>query len=141
MKSKGQPIIYNGLEVKMLDKISLFNIKTTINVEFELTNSDWRQGIILETNGYFEINQQKIPNKVIIWRDTAPKEIEIKITSKDKILNVYNVWDMGDGVIHYWHNGGALYVEVVNGARIYHCNDGEPDDDFDDLVFKLKFEE
>jgi hypothetical protein len=52
-------------------------------------------------------------------------------------LEVYNLWDKGDGVTEAWHNGAAMIVEEIPGGRRYRCNDGYPDDDFDDLVFEL----
>jgi len=138
MASKGQPIQYKGKEIQMIDKISLPTSKVSLQLEFVSTNSKWKQGIVLQTKGEFEVNRQKIPTKIILWEHTAPKQIEILVSSKDKTLLIYNVWETEDGTIHYWHNGGALFVEQVIGATIYHCNDGYPDDDFDDLVFKLK---
>jgi hypothetical protein len=34
-----------------------------------------------------------------------------------------------------------MYVEEIPNGRKYYCNDGEPDDDFDDLIFTLEFME
>lgn len=137
--SKGQPFLYNGQEIKMSDKITLPASKTSLRVEFVSTNSEWKQGIALKTKGEFEIDGQKLPNGIVLWEHTAPKQVEVLVKSKDKILFIYNVWDIGDGTMHYGHNGGALFVEEVNGASIYHCNDGFPDDDFDDLIFKVEY--
>ena len=41
--------------------------------------------------------------------------------------------------MHYWHNGAAMEVKVEGNTRTYYCNDGYPDTDFDDLVFKIEF--
>lgn len=137
-ESKGQPIIYKNKELKMIDKINLpSDIK--LRISFVSTDSKWKQGIILKTKGDFEINERKFKNKIVLWEDTAPKEVEMIIKSKDKLLIVYNVWETEDGTLHYWHNGGALYVEEVEGSRIYNCNDGLADDDFNDLVFKIEY--
>ncbi|MCB1117403.1 MAG: hypothetical protein KDK50_02345, partial [Chlamydiia bacterium] len=35
------------------------------------------------------------------------------------------------------HNGAAMIVEEIPNGRRYRCNDGEPDDDFDDIVFTI----
>lgn len=61
------------------------------------------------------------------------------VKSKDKMLIVYNAWQVEDGTKHFWHNGGAIFVEERNGVKIYNCNDGYPDEDFNDLIFKLEF--
>jgi hypothetical protein len=138
-ESKGQPIQYKGKELKMMDRVSLPVGKTSIRVEFISTDSKWKQGVILETKGDFEINGQKLLNKIILWEHTAPKKIDIVVKSRNGMLFIYNVWETEDGTIHYWHNGGALFVEQSNGIAIYHCNDGNPDDNFDVLIFRVDY--
>lgn len=138
-KSEGKPFKYNGKEIKMSDKIELPSNEIGLKLTFLSTNSDWKQGIVLQTKGEFNINGQKLSNKVILWEDTAPKEVQAIVKSKNKILFVYNVWDTGDGTMHYGHNGGAMYIEQENGTTQYYCNDGHPNDDFNDLLFKIEF--
>lgn len=137
--SKGQPIRYQNKEVKMIDRINLSKNTNKIRINFLNTDSVWKQGITIKTSGYFEINSKKIPDKIVLWEHTAPNEVELIVKSNDKILIVYNVWETGDGTIHYWHNGGAMYIEEKDGKRIYNCNDGFPDDDFNDLVFAISW--
>jgi len=140
-KSEGKPFAYNGKNIKMSDKVMLPSSKVVLRIEFISTDSQWKQGIILQTKGEFNVNAQKLPNKIVLWEHTAPKELDIIIKSKDRILFVYNVWDTGDGAIQYGHNGGALFREEVDGVIIYHCNDGYPDDDFNDLIFKIEYQD
>jgi hypothetical protein len=137
--SEGKTIMYKDREIKLSDEISLPEVSLSLGVEFISTNSEWKQGIVIKTKGEFEINGHKLPNGIVLWEDTASGIVEIKVTSRDKKLYIYNVWDTGDGTMHYGHNGGALFVEQAGGEMIYHCNDGYPDDDFDDLVFKIKY--
>lgn len=139
IESKGQPIQYKGKELKMIDRVILPSSQTSLQIEFISTNSEWKQGIVLQTKGEFEVNGQTLPNKVILWEHTAPEQIDVKLKSKDKILIIYNVWKTEDGTTHYWHNGGALFLKKENRAITYYCNDGYADDDFDDLVFKIEF--
>ncbi|HVS90707.1 MAG TPA: hypothetical protein VHE59_01660 [Mucilaginibacter sp.] len=136
-QSKGQPIIYNGKELKMIDRVTLKESSTKIKITFLTTDSIWKQGVVIKTKGYFDINDQKFSDKIVLWEYTAPKEVELIVKSKDKILVIYNVWETLDGTIHYWHNGGAMYVEERDQTRIYDCNDGVADDDFNDLVFQI----
>lgn len=139
MESKGQPILYRDKVLKMVDRISLSSSIISMKIEFISTNSEWKQGIVLQTKGTFEVNGQILPTKVILWEDTAPQKVEALVKSKDKTLLIYNVWKTEDGTIHYWHNGGAFYIEQSNESFIYYCNDGYDDDDFNDLVFKIDF--
>jgi hypothetical protein len=139
IETKGQPIIYNGKELKMVDRICLPMNKINLKVIFVDTDSKWKQGIVLQTNGEFEINGQKLPNKVVLWEHTAPKEVQALVKSKDKLLIVYNIWETEDGTTHYWHNGGAMHIVEIGKVKTYFCNDGYPDDDFNDLIFKIEY--
>lgn len=140
MESKGQPIFCKGKELKMIDRIPLSSDKMSLRVEFISINSTWKQGVVFQTKGEFEVDKRRFSNKIVLWEHTAPKRVEMMVKSKDKVLFVYNVWDTGDGTMHYWHNGGALFIEQLDGWIVYHCNDGHPDDDFEDLIFKIKCE-
>jgi hypothetical protein len=140
-QTKGQPIIYQGRELVLIDRISIAKTQK-IRVEFIETNSKWKQGIILKTKGEFVMdNGSIVPNRPVLWEDTAPKKIEAVIKTKNKELIVYNVWDLGDGVIQHWHNGAAMEIKQISeNKRIYYCNDGYPDSDFNDLIFSVEWE-
>lgn len=136
-ESKGQPIKYKDKELTMIDRIHLPSKKVVLNVSFISTDSKWKQGIVLQTKGEFDINGQKLSTKIILWENTAPKELELFVNSKDKVLLIYNVWETQDGITHYWHNGAAMHVTENNEVRTYNCNDGYDDDDLNDIVFKI----
>lgn len=140
-KSEGKPFTYNGKEIKMSDKVTLSESEMLLKVEFISTYSEWKQGVVLDTNGEFEINGYKVKNKIVLWEHTAPKQVELTVKSKNKTLFIYNVWDIGDGTMHYGHNGGAFFVEKEKEITTYYCNDGYPDDDFNDLIFKIEYED
>lgn len=138
--SKGKPIIFNGKEIFLIDRIQIEK-KQQVKVEFIATNSEWRQGFVLKTKGVFRIEGfHDIPKPLVFWEDESLRADESKITviSDSKELIVYNVWDVGNGTMHYWHNGAAMEVVVEGNVRNYYCNDGYPDADFDDLVFRLE---
>jgi len=146
MQSKGQPISYKNKEIKMVDKINISSQKVKLKINFISTNSNYKQGIAVDTKGYIEIDEQIFKNrKMIFWEDTAPKVIELIVKSKDNVLIIHNIWEqtdhLGNKSTFYCYNGAALYLEKVSETTtIYHCNDGEPDDDFDDLIFKVEIE-
>ena len=116
------------------------NVLLNASLEFSSVNSDWEQGIVLGTKGEFIINTQRITDKVILWEKTAPKLVDFQIKSTSGKLSVYNAWKLPNGTVHFWHNGGALFCVRNSDFFEYHCNDGYPDDDFDDLIFKLKID-
>jgi len=140
IEAKGQPITYQGKELKMVDRIALQSDKVALKVNFLSTDSKWKQGIVFQTKGEFEVNGQKLPTKIVLWEDTAPKVLHLLVKSKDKVLVTYNVWQTEDGTTHYWHSGGAMYVEEKNGVRTYNCNDGYADDDLNDLIFTVQYQ-
>lgn len=139
-QSKGQPFVYNDKLICLSDKTQLVSKVTMCSITFISIDSEWRQGIVLNTKGDFEINGQKLPNKIVLWYDTAPKEVLIKINSSNKLLLLYNVWDTGNGTIQYGHNGAGMHIEEKEGYKIYHCNDGVPDDDLNDLIFTVQYQ-
>jgi hypothetical protein len=139
IESKGKPIIYNGKTLKMIDEVSLKENNSLLKINFLSSDSIWWQGVVVKTKGQFQINGEIIFNKIILWENTAPKEIEFIVVSKNRKLIIYNVWKTTDGTIHSWHNGGAMDTEEKEGKRIYYCNDGYPDDDFNDLIFEVTF--
>ncbi|WAC02720.1 hypothetical protein N7U66_03350 [Lacinutrix neustonica] len=141
IESKGAPIAINGKEIVGLDRFKMISKKMRFNLILLETNSQWKQGFVLKTKGTFKIEgRPMIENVIVFWEDTMPQNIEVTVDSKDKTLLIYNVWDVGDGVMHYWHNGAAIEVKQENeNKRIYHCNDGYPDLDFNDLIFSISW--
>jgi hypothetical protein len=135
-KSHGQPVEYNGQLIHIFDRVRVKDGQV-LKFTFERCHSEWRQGISLSTDGCFEVNNQR-GKRVVLWYDTAPREVFLTVHTKKGECSLMNVWDHGDGVMHKGHNGAAMIVEELPSGRRYHCNDGFPDDDFDDLVFRLE---
>ena len=136
--ANGGPIEYKGRTLIMMD---LYPVQAGEKLLITLisTNSKWKQGIKLNAKGSIFINGQVLKKGVFLWEDTMPKSVGVVVDAKDDILQVSNIWDTGDGVTHSWLNGSAIFIESdSNGKRFYHCNDGKPDDDFDDLVFSIE---
>lgn len=114
------------------------NGASQLRLVFESCNGEWRQGIQLQVNGKFKVNGQSIRKGIVLWHDTAPEVVNFEISANVSTVEVNNVWDVGDGVIHWWHNGAAMIVEAVENGSRYHCNDGFADDDFNDIVFRIE---
>ncbi|MBW0281672.1 hypothetical protein [Shewanella xiamenensis] len=136
--AKGGAIEYKGRTLIMMDRYPVQHGRKFL-LSLISSNSPWKQGIKLGAKGAIYIAGQTLTKGVLLWEDTMPKEVVLQVDAKDSLLQVSNAWDTGDGVTHSWHNGAAIYVEVEeNGRRIYHCNDGHPDENFDDLVFSIE---
>jgi hypothetical protein len=137
LKSNGQPVEYDGQTIQMIDRLPVTDGQQ-LCIAFESVNSEWRQGIHLTTDGAFEVNGQTVKKVVVLWQNTAPRVVVLRIKSKKGECLIKNVWDVGDGVMHSWHNRAAMIVEDHASFRRYRCNDGRADDDFDDLIFTLE---
>ena len=142
MESKGEPISYKGTKLQLMDKITVDNV-FSLSIKLLSTNSSWRQGIVIKTDGNLKItntlNGKSIDGKEhILWEEGLRAiPISIKGYSKNGILFLWNVWNTGDGVVHAWHNGAAMKKEILEDKIIYYCNDGHPDDNFSDIIFSL----
>jgi hypothetical protein len=140
VESKGKPIQYKGHDVVLVDHLPTEGAQR-IRLVFEERKGRWRQGVSLIFDGKFGVNGRVIDGGkkgIGLWQDTAPKSVEIDLIGTGVELQVHNAWDTGNGTVHYWHNGAAMMVEEIPDGRRYRCNDGEPDDDFDDLVFRIE---
>lgn len=139
-ESKGQPVEYRGQRLCLADKFRV-SPSDRLVVQFESATGRYRQGVMLKTKGRFVINDLEIRKAAVLWHDTAPASVAVEVHSEDGHVLIYNVWDHGNGVTEYWHNGAAMIVdELEAGIKRYSCNDGYPDDDLDDLVFVVRRE-
>ena len=137
VKSAGKPIEYQGKTLVMFDDFPMEGTKRLCLV-FEECKNKWRQGVALGFEGKFKVNGQIISKGMVLWYDTAPQTVELEVIGKISTIEVKNVWDVGDGVIHSWHNGAAMIVDLLPNGRRYRCNDGLADDNFNDIVFRLE---
>jgi len=141
-EAKGNPVVIKGKSLIRIVRFKMPSKKMTFKFCFMETNSEWKQGFILKTKGAFKIDKlPSINDAIVFWEHTAPKNFEVSIDSKDGMLLLYNVWDLGDGVTQAWHNGAAMEVKDIDkNTRLYNCNDGHPDFEFNDLIFSMTWD-
>jgi hypothetical protein len=155
-ESKGQPIEYQGKTLVMSDFYPTQGV-LKFRLVFESCNGSGRQGVGLrllykdrdgkwqkgaaaENEGQLIVRGANTSGKdgVIIWCGETPKEEEFEVVGSPSVVNIFNVWAGSDGVTHSRHHGAAMIVEELPNGRRYQCNDGEPDEDFDDIIFRLE---
>lgn len=107
-----------------------------ISVYFESKNSTWEQGVWLMTDVEIEVNDQKAPS-IVLWYGKTPKKVDLRCHTKDGYLNIYNVWDRGNGMNSQSHSSGMIIEDISNGRR-YKCNDIGFETSFDKLVFRIE---
>ncbi|MEE1038447.1 MAG: hypothetical protein U0K95_04700 [Eubacterium sp.] len=141
IEAKGEPIEYMGETLYMSDEIKVKeNFVATI--ELISTNSNYRQGVRIYTDGIIDSGDGAISKQQIFWEElwTQMKlgPIEIKGKSKNGIFMIWNCCQR-DGCIEDWVCNCAMKKEVISkNEYIYHCNDWQWDEDFDDIVFRVK---
>ena len=140
-KSNGKPIQHKDKNIFLMDELPVA-IKKEVKLKYTIvsTNSEWRQGIAIRTDGkliFDDVQQTKKKEWIGIWEDISLWDDVFTCYSKNGILDVKNIWDTGNGVIESWTNGAAMWYEEIPNGRRYHCNDGHFDDDFDDIVFEI----
>ena len=148
-KSNHKPINYKGHKVCVGDTITLPAGEVHLKITFEKVNSDWEQGIFIRGNskgngkkkGKFVINNETFKDGFYLWRSTSPDITKATFHSQfEEVIVIWNIWRIDNGPMQYGHNGAALYFEELPNGRRYYCNDGYPDDDFDDLIFTVTLE-
>jgi len=138
-KSEYKPTEYKGLIIQIEDILPI-PPNGQFNLVVEGVKSDWEQGIIFNSKGaHFVFNNSKESlNSLLLWQSDFQKHNTIHIIRAGKtVLKVWNMWRIEGGPTQYGHNGAAMRVEKFDFGRRYRCNDGYPDEDFDDLVFTL----
>ena len=144
-ESKGAPIMYNGVELVLYDTWDVKD-QDEFCLTFESVGSEWRQGVSIglekpqsrRKRGEILIEGENFIKPVFVWQDSASASFSFVILKPLTQLEIYNAWDNGDGVAHYWHYGAAMRIEQIENGRRYFCNDGHPDDNLDDLIFRIE---
>lgn len=131
-------IEWNGHVLQALDRFPVLGARR-LELTRVSTAGRWRQGasIRAETAARLRVNGV-VAEHMTFWEDTAPSKVLIEVEGHPDTLCVYNKWELYPGMVHEWLNGAAMIVEELPNGRLYRCNDGEADEDFDDIVFKLE---
>lgn len=157
IQSKGQPITYKGKTLVLSDKFPVQNGDVLI-ASIEKTNSDRRQGFCIDITGSCEMDGKVFEKgkgvRMLFWEDTAPKQIKLKVFTSQGWVRIENIWEQtncylvsdpsGESVekssksVESKYNGAAMVVEEIENGRRYRCNDGRPDENFDDIVFTVQ---
>ena len=98
-------------------------------------------GIFFHSKGaHFKLNEIERLNACHLWESESPKINSLKILKSGKTdFKVWNIWRIDKGPMSYGSNGSAMFVEQLADGRRYNCNDGYPDEDFNDLIFQINW--
>lgn len=145
-------ILYNEKKIYRtyrIDKPGSYKLK----FNFVLSNSIYNQAIAIilyQFKGKVSINgkEQKLGKreffKFHFFEKSGIKNFEVFIELKRGMFSICNGTDLaGDFKFsHTMTRGSCFYYEEISKNRFrFYCNDYEPDDDFDDLIFELEIVE
>ncbi len=143
--SKGKPIEYKGKVLVLADKFPIANGDKLI-ISIESTNSKYRQGFSIDVTGKCEYMGNMYEKgkgiNMLFWENTLPKQAELTVFTKEGFVWIVNFWEetnhLGTKSRHKGHNGAAMIIEEIENGKRYRCNDGHPDEDFDDIIFTVQ---
>lgn len=145
MLTKGQPFSYGNKELVMIHKFPVMK-GDVLTVTIEETNSRLIQGVgITEEVEIFG----RLSKRPVIWetfsiepekrkhtKSILPFSFEVKAIKKG-LITIYNMC-LYDGRQEWWHYGSCMYCETAGNITRFFCNDFQPNDDFNDLVFSVE---
>lgn len=141
IESKAKPIKYEGETLYLADFVP---VERAFKLFLKLvsTNSEWPQFVRVNVSkgGTLKI-YDKVARNIVLSEQELREGIEITGTTKDGQVMICNGWRLLDGLgstlNHSCMNGAAMKKEVRGDTIRYYCNDGHPDDNFDDIVFEI----
>lgn len=114
---------------------------TELRVRFQSATSAPPQGLRLKVRGGTFDVESTATDDLILWQDTAPAEVRIRIAWKPKgrrSLRIWNAWRVNDVTQAWLGNAGMRVTPGGQGVFQLHCSDGEGSPDFDDLVAEVQ---
>lgn len=122
---------------------SLFELPNDISeftVRFVSVKSQLPQGLRLRARGGVMTVGSTTTDDLVLWRDTAPDTVQVKVAWKPRgarSLRVWNAWRVRE-VTQAWLGNAGMRVSADEG-RVFQlrCSDGEGGPDFQDLVAEV----
>lgn len=144
--TKGQPVIYQGKTLLLIDRMSA-KLGEVFRVTIEQTNSSYPQGVGCSEG--VEVFGQRV-KRAVVWeyyslplserselRSRLPYTFEITCRTKQGHLSFYNMAEVEGGLQSWWYAGSCMIAEEIPEGRRYRCNDFQLNDDFNDIVFTV----
>ena len=83
-----------------------------------------------------------IRSRLCLWLDEPSRPVDLIGRTRDGHVHIWNAWQFEKATaakgIHSGHYGAGMLVEGIENGFRYRCNDGYPDQDFDDIVFRIE---
>ena len=145
-ESPGKPVFHKYTEVFRAISLEAPQ-KLRLVLTFIENNSKNRQGVMLSLftmKGTLSCNGQTTKKGgYYLWEDSSPRQIifDTKIVEGD--LGIFNIAERNDYrgkpyAISLDMGMAICYERIETNKYRFFCNDWEPDDDFNDLIFDLE---
>lgn len=120
-------------------------IPSSVIVEFLYARQSPAQGLTLKVNGGMLAVDGIEASEMLLWRDTAPSKVTVRLTSeagKRATLKLWNIWRGSIGgvdVTQAWLGNAGMRVDQSEDRRelLVCCSDGEGLVDFGNLEFRV----
>ena len=116
---------------------------TCMTVRFLRAKTCPTQGLRVKVRGGSIQVESTTSSDVVLWRDSAPDEVLIRVrwpARGSRALRVWNVW-RAHGVTQAWiGNAGMRVASVSTAGYVLQCSDGWGAPDFTDLMVEIRTE-
>lgn len=111
-----------------------------LTLRFRSVGAQLPQGLRLKARGGTLEIESSSASDVILWEDTAPDEVHVRIRWRSKgarSLRVWNAWRVKDVTQAWLGNAGMRVTRAEDGVVTLRSSDGEGDPDFGNLVVEV----
>lgn len=140
--SKGQPVDVDGQIARMTYEVPIEKGKASGVILVRGFKREPIQGICLEVEGgQLEINGVRHPG-IVLWMDSAPREVEFRITGRSQAsLRVWNCWRGQFGEREAWlGSAGVICKSYDRDYYRFLCSDGPGLVEFDAIEFDIEIQ-
>lgn len=140
ISSNGNPIVMDGLTIINMYRRWVYPGQI-VRLSFAVSIEHPMQGVRLKVDKGKLLVNGKLVEDVVIWRDSAPSEIEIICHPKGEggELRVWNCWRDKNDVMQAWVGNSGIVVEESERTALLRCSAGAGDFSPDDMRVTIKF--
>jgi hypothetical protein len=138
----GVPMEFRGRTVRLAADIPLPARHTVGQLVFRKARKSPVQGACMKVNSGSITVAGRSAKSVVLWADSAPREVEFEIrhrSSKEVQVRVWNCWRHGGyGSPQYFQDNAGLVLDLAaTGRYVLRCSDGWDEPTFEDVVLEL----
>jgi hypothetical protein len=142
IRTKGAPIDWHGKQIFPMFSRELSARESTMRITRLSQHNSVAQGLRVKLDkGELVVYDRRLTD-IVLWADTNPREVEIRVPNAPTLLKVWNVWRVRvhtHELMQAWVGNAGILIDDQNGVVSLFCSDGIGPPDFSDLVVKIEF--